>query len=774
MNRQNKRDFEHSIQEQIKKKFGRQTEENEVKICEFVAKEIQWIYTTTGQQYFYEINLSAKSIAKNYEPKFKKPGSTKSTKLFSPDDSQRTQNSPKINNPSLSSIWSQPFQLSLLINCGTETTDGLIRVLGNTIKYDYTTYSTIGIYETNTKTHIISEFINNPDSKMFVINKAVKDEANKLLNDTGLLNKEIIAPVLEKIIDSQLNDKFNKSFFEKNGFTKFIELIEETTICVHLKSLTPSQTKSVYKTLGTKQVPQSNLNFLWSAFSSEFMDEIFVSKLKTYAGKKEEDILKRLLNAEINRNEPFYVADNNSFYPEIHNNLEDNYEQQDLFFMCYLPLYFYNIEHKKFIFDYKTTLLNDKKLYRILWGFSKGDGDNLDHIYKSIDSISSFSGIERKEIIDEWRTIIFDLHQIWAYLTDFEMESNTSIKFKNINGPDGNIAKQIKNINTIQTLNKSNIQKIYKLNHDNTCPITNLILNLYSYIKRTRNMSVVHAKTIIELIPKHYNLSYVKFLNNPHNTDNILENKLIHTWKEENNGKSLPSTLELLNTIEGKSIGSDGIIHIHNEFFNEVLINEIEKDPIFKSHAAGEKVKAEFLKILENNKIDYETNPIMLTTYGVVVNCGNPNDSEYINIGHFKERKDGGLVYVYDDSESNIVQFKFLCERRDVNQQKEKNVEKDHNKWWEKQIRYTNYKCEELLALAFNLDNAFGLKMMLNDTNKYYTHNIDSYNGVERYWKEYKNAHYLKENLKKIVESIKDVNWVESTDYESIEYITNK
>ena len=770
MNRQNKRDFEHSIQEQIKKKFGRQTDENEVKICEFVAKEIQWIYTTTGQQYFYEISLSAKSIAENYEPKFKKPGSTKSTKLFSPDNSQRTQNSPKIDNPSASSIWPQAFQLSLLINCGTETTDGLIRVLGNTIEYDYITRSTIGIYETNTKTHIISEFITNPDSKMFVITKAVKDEAKKLLDDDGLLNREIIKPVLEKIIDSQINEFFNKSFFKERGFDEFIELIENTTICVHLKSLTASQTKTVYKTLGTKQVTQSNLNFLWSAFSSHFMDEIFVPKLKTIGNKKEEDILKRLLNSELNRNEPLY-ATHNQFYSGIHKNLENNYKQQDLFFMCYLPLYFYNIEQKKFIFDYKTNLTDDKKLYSILWGYTK-EANQLDHIYKSIDSINTFSETKRKEIIDEWRTVIFDLHHIWSYLTDFEVESNSAIKFKNIHGSDGEIAKQIKK--DIGSLSKPNIQKIYNFDHDGTCPITNLILNLYSYIRRTRNMSIVHAKTIIELIPKHYNTSYVTFLNNPNNTDNILEDSLISTWKEEYTGTSIPSALELLNTINGDSIGSDGIIHIHNQFFNEVLINEIEKDPIFKSHAAGEKVKAEFLKILENNKIDYETNPIMLTTHGVVVNYGNPNDSEYINIGHFKERKDGGLVYVYDDSESNIVQFKFLCERRDVNQQKEKNVEKDHNKWWEKQIRYTNYKCEELLRLAFNLDNTFGLKMMSNDTNKYYTHNIDSYTGVEKAWKEYKNAEYLKENLKKIVESIKDVNWVESSDYELIDYITNK
>ena len=121
------------------------------------------------------------------------------------------------------------------------------------------------------------------------------------------------------------------------------------------------------------------------------------------------------------------------------------------------------------------------------------------------------------------------------------------------------------------------------MNNDGSFPMTSILLNTYSFIKRTTNLNVIHGKTIFSLIPKYYTQNYCEFLSNPQMTKHLLEDNLQTTWLNKNPNKSLSSTLNVLYEIssEDKSIGSDGILHIHNQFYKKVLETKVSNDPIF-------------------------------------------------------------------------------------------------------------------------------------------------------------------------------------------------
>ena len=71
------------------------------------------------------------------------------------------------------------------------------------------------------------------------------------------------------------------------------------------------------------------------------------------------------------------------------------------------------------------------------------------------------------------------------------------------------------------------------------------------------------------IVLKYYTENYCEFLSNPQMTKHLLEDKLQNTWLDKNPNKSLSSTLNVLFEIAGddNSIGSDAVLHIHNQFY---------------------------------------------------------------------------------------------------------------------------------------------------------------------------------------------------------------
>ena len=56
------------------------------------------------------------------------------------------------------------------------------------------------------------------------------------------------------------------------------------------------------------------------------------------------------------------------------------------------------------------------------------------------------------------------------------------------------------------------------------------------------------------------------------------------------------------------------------------------------------KNKSTFLTNCDKVGINYTDTPLIMTTHGLVRNYGNITDREYLNVGHFIMKKDGGLV----------------------------------------------------------------------------------------------------------------------------------
>lgn len=133
-----------------------------------------------SNRFYYQINgVSLESIGNNYEPKYFQPNEDISDKPYSPDLSQRGQDSEKNDSIGDSTIWSNEHQISVLLMTGTQTTNGMIRVLGNTINWNEETSSTIGIYDTNTKIHILSSFWSNPTCELFEVTENVKKQIRR-------------------------------------------------------------------------------------------------------------------------------------------------------------------------------------------------------------------------------------------------------------------------------------------------------------------------------------------------------------------------------------------------------------------------------------------------------------------------------------------------------------------------------------------------------------------------------------------------------------------
>lgn len=768
------RNVKRIIDRHIYNKFGLEIkQENEVELINLVSKLLNEIQTDqyflgNKERFYYELTgISLKTIAENYECKHKEPNESMSTKLLSPDFSQRKQLSPKFLNVEDSSIWSPEHQINVLLNTGTHSTNGMIRGMCNTVHYTDETNGTIGIYDTNTKINILTIFLNNPDCNLFELTASVRKYLESL-NTDGFNQLDIIKPIVDTILQQPNGTNLNRNWFETFGFIEFLDNVTYTDISLHFTKCKPIEVKHLYNTLATVMKSQSDMNLLSSDFSTFFQDDI-------YDGLGEA-IRNKLLNSYNGLSEPLFVKKTN-FYHNVYKDFNLQYDSKDLYYLESLPLYFFDLKNKKF--DYDRTPSFDDKIGVLLWGVGKQNKFN--HIYESFNCIHSLKGTERyNTLISEWKTIILELHQLWTYFGDkvagFEKISTSTYEY---------IAKKIKDTliseyglsDTTSPLNKPNISKLYDLNHDGSSPMTTILLNTFSFIKRTSGLSMMHGEIIFDLIPKYYKSDYFDFLQNAHYTKTVLEDKLKDAWAGMYPTKSLPSTLNLLYEISGgeQSIGSDGIIHIHNQFYNKVLVSKIQNDPIFKAMASEQKTKGTFLKNCSKEEIDYESNPILMTTHGLVKNYGNASDNEYLNIGHFKMRKDGGLVYVLkSNDDSELDNLKFLPENVLANQRLEKNVQKNYELWWDKQIRYNNYLFRESYQKA-KVTEFYDEKCMEGDGNKfYYTHNIENFKEEERIYFEYKNAEYLQNNIKKIVKFMDGIDWHKLNDYENVNYIVNE
>ena len=720
----------------------------------------------TNRFHYQFSGICLENIADNYEPKYFQPNECLSSKIFSPDLSQRGQQSEKNENIEDSTIWSNNHQIDVLINTGTQSTNGMIRILGNTINWNSKTNSTIGIYDTNTKTHILSSFWTNSECELFKVTDSVKKQVKKYQkNLSGFNQSEILEPILEKILEQSNGTSLNRKWFEDNQFTDFLDNIRYTDITLHLTMAKPSQVKHLYNTLATVQKEQSDLNLLSSDLSTYFACELYNG-----LGKK---IRNRLFNSYKNLSEPLFVM-NTSFYQSVYSeNQGIGYDSKDKYFLEMLPLYFFDIDKKKF--DYDRVPSFDDKFGVLLWGVGKKN--KFGHIQECFEYINSLKGELRNKIITEWRQLILDLHELWTYfgeeISKYELLSISSNKLA------VEIKTKLKNDYNLgpkeSPLNKTNISKLYDFNADGSFPITSILLNTYSFIKRTTNLNLIHGKTIFRLIPKYYSENYVEFLSNSQKTKDLLEDGLKRTWMEKNPTKSLASTLNVLYEISGEEgIGSDGVLHIHNQFYKKVLEAKVSSDPIFKAMASEQKSKASLLSNCNSVGINHETNPIIMTTYGLVRNYGNVSDNEYLNIGHFKMRKDGGLVYVLkSDDGDKIDELRFLLENVLSNQKLEKKVQKDYHLWWIKQIRYNNHLVMESSRYLHTNHYEYYLEKQTDPTQNqyYYTHNIENFEGDARAYLEFKNAQYLQNNLKLIVEFMDGVEWDKFRNYEDIDYI---
>ena len=463
---------------------------------------------------------------------------------------------------------------------------------------------------------------------------------------------------------------------------------------------------------------------------------------------------------------------NTSFYNKVFKeNQGTGYDSKDRYFLEMLPLYFFDLEIGKF--DYDRVPSFDNKFGELLWGVGKKK--KFGHIKNCFEYIHSLKGDERNEVITEWRNLILELHQLWTYLGE-EVD-----KYESISTSSGTLAKEIKsklvgdyNLGKKESpLGKTNISKLYDMNNDGSFPMTSILLNTYSFIKRTTNLNVIHGKTIFSLIPKYYTENYCEFLSNPQMTKHLLEDKLQNTWLDKNPNKSLSSAVNALYEIsgDGESIGSDGVLHIHNQFYKRVLETKVSNDSIFKAMASEQKTKAVLLTNCDKVGINHVEHPIIMTTYGLVRNYGNVSDKEYLNIGHFIMKRDGGLVYVLkSDDDNQKDELRFLAENVDANQYKEKKVHKDYHLWWDKQIRYNNYLVSESMKLAKG--EFFDEKQIEGDGSQfYYTHNIEDFDGEEQRYLQFKNAQYLQNNLKKIVGFMDGIEWNKLKDYQGIDYI---
>ena len=723
----------------------------------------------TSNRFYYQINgVSLESIGNNYEPKYFQPNEDISTKPYSPDLSQRGQESEKNDSIGDSTIWSPEHQISVLLMTGTQTTNGMIRILGNTINWDSEKGYTIGIYDTNTKTHILSSFWSNPTCELFEVTDRIKNLIKGY--QTGLVGfnqSELLEPILEKILEQSNGTHLNRKWFEDNGFVDFLNNIRYTDVTIHMTKCNPSQTKLLYNTLATVQKDQSDLNLLSGDLNTYFGKELYVG-----LGMK---IRNRLFNNFSGLSEPLYVM-NTSFYNTVYKeNQGTGYDSKDKYFLEMLPLYFFDLEKKKF--DYDRVPSFDDKFGVLLWGVGKKK--KFGHIKDCFEYINSLKDEARTKVITEWRNLILDLHQIWTYLGE-EVD-----KYEAISTSSGTLAIKIKpklvndyNLGKKDSpLNKKNIAKLYDMNNDGSFPMTSILVNTYSFIKRTTNLNVIHGKTIFSLIPKYYTENYCEFLSNPQMTKHLLEDTLQTTWLDKNPNKSLSSTLNVLYEIAGddNSIGSDGVLHIHNQFYKKVLETKVSNDSIFKAMASEQKTKATLLTNCDKVGINHIDNPIMMTTHGLVRNYGNVSDKEYLNIGHFIMKRNGGLVYVLkSDDDNQIDELRFLAENVEANQYKEKKVQKDYHLWWDKQIRYNNYLVWNVY-LSTKDTEYYDEKQMEGDGSKfYYTHNIEDFDGDEKRYLEFKNAQYLQNNLKLIVGFMDGIIWHKAKDYQTIDYIIKK
>jgi hypothetical protein len=719
----------------------------------------------TSNRFYYQINgVSLESIGNNYEPKYFQPNEDISDKPYSPDLSQRGQDSEKNDSIEDSTIWSNEHQINVLLMTGTQTTNGMIRILGNTTNWNEKTGSTIGIYDTNTKTHILSSFLSNPTCELFEVTESIKKQIKRYQKGLiGFNQPELLEPILEKILEQSNGTHLNREWFEDNGFVDFLNNIRYTDVTIHITKCNPSQTKLLYNTLATVQKEQSDLNLLSGDLNTYFGKELYVG-----LGN---GIRRRLFNNFKGLSEPLFVM-NTSFYNSVYKeNQGTGYDSKDKYFLEMLPLYFFDLDCGKFDYDRVPSFNN--KFGELLWGVGKKK--KFGHIKDCFEYINSLKGDERTKIITEWRNLILELHQLWTYIGE-EVE-----KYELISTPSGILAKKIKpklvndyNLGIKESpLNKTNISKLYDMNNDGSFPMTSILLNTYSFIKRTTNLNVIHGKTIFSLIPKYYTENYCEFLSNPQMTKHLLENNLQTTWLDKNPNKSLSSALNVLYEIsgEGESIGSDGILHIHNQFYKKVLETKVSNDPIFKAMASEQKTKAIFLTNCEKVGINHQENPILMTTHGLVRNYGNVSDKEYLNIGHFTMKKDGGLVYVLkSDDDNEIDELRFLPENVDANQYKEKKVPKDYHLWWDKQIRYNNYLVWKSYQAAKG--DYYDEKQIEGDGSKfYYTHNIEDSDGEERMYLEYKNSQYMQNNLRLVVGFMHGVDWNGLKNYQDIDYI---
>ena len=719
-----------------------------------------------SNRFYYQISgVSLESIGDNYEPKYFKPNEDISDKPYSPDLSQRPQDSEKnVRRIEDSTIWSPEHQISVLLMTGTQTTNGMIRILGNTINWDEEKGSTIGIYDTNTKTHILSSFWSNPTCELFEVTDKIRNLIKEYQKGLiGFNQPELLEPILEKILEQSNGTHLNRKWFEDNGFVDFINNIRYTDVTIHITKCNPSQTKLLYNTLATVQRDQSDLNLLSGDLNTYFGNELYDG-----LGK---GIRNRLFNNFNGLSEPLFVM-NTSFYNKVFKeNQGTGYDSKDRYFLEMLPLYFFDLEIGKF--DYDRVPSFDNKFGELLWGVGKKK--KFGHIKNCFEYIHSLKGDERNEIITEWRNLILELHQLWTYLGE-EVD-----KYESISTSSGTLAKEIKsklvgdyNLGKKESpLGKTNISKLYDMNNDGSFPMTSILLNTYSFIKRTTNLNVIHGKTIFSLIPKYYTENYCEFLSNPQMTKHLLEDKLQNTWLDKNPNKSLSSAVNALYEIsgDGESIGSDGVLHIHNQFYKRVLETKVSNDSIFKAMASEQKTKAVLLTNCDKVGINHVEHPIIMTTYGLVRNYGNVSDKEYLNIGHFIMKRDGGLVYVLkSDDDNQKDELRFLAENVDANQYKEKKVHKDYHLWWDKQIRYNNYLVSESMKLAKG--EFFDEKQIEGDGSQfYYTHNIEDFDGEEQRYLKFKNAQYLQNNLKKIVGFMDGIEWNKLKDYQGIDYI---
>lgn len=733
---------------------------------------IKWMYDLRTHRflmgdrtrYFYKIrNISLKSFASLYLPKYKKPGDDIPMALFEPHVIQRTQLSPKFEDAVDSTLWENLMAFELIIEMTSATTDGMMNVLADISRFDRETEKGVGIYDGNTKTHIATSFINTPDNKMITIGKKEKERASELLRSRSLNCEHFIYDILETIIEQPIGTFFNYNWFLQFGFNEALEVLENSSIDIHVTHASPNEVVHIYDTLGVNGVPQSDLMLLNSQFQAIFSDDIYAQ-----FGK---DIIYQLLNNYKRTSEPVYVNKAVDFYGNVKSELRENYGGRDLYYLNMLPLYFFNLKTGKFDYDRVPTL--DDKYFDLLWGVDRKG--KLTYIGKCFDYIYHLKNDTRKaEVIDEWRDIIFDLRYLASVMSD---NANDFSKMKH--SDNHSIARKIKDYfnkkySDKHSLSRSNINKLYNFDHDGSSPITSIMLNVYAFIRRTSSITIDSADDIFNLVIKYYKKHYFDFLIDPQNTEDSLEDKLKNEWKNSNPKKSLPGIIDTLYDISGnlKSIGSDGILHIHYQFFKDVLSPKIQNDDIFKSAKSQQTVKKNLLRTLSEESINYEDYPLIMTKHGEVGICYDVNHDNYLNIGHSKMRKNGGLVHVETDNIDGL-QYGFLMENKKANQIVEKSMDKDYVLWWVYTIRYNNHLYNSYLQELTSSDVNQYIKRMARDGGKfYYTHDIETkdVSDFEKKYLKFKNLEFLRNNLEKIVSFMRGVEWDESPQYDEIDY----